>query len=146
MPTRAKSVSKRKPTLTKAKRKAWEAFSKYIRTRDAIETTRTLEYAVCVTCPRQYHIKSMDAGHWISRGHLAVLFDETNVHAQCVYCNKGLDGNAEAYRRFIEDKYGADVVEDLYIRSKQSVKYTIQDYEEIETIYKNKLKRLVENF
>lgn len=146
MPTRAKSISKRKPTLTKAKRKAWEAFSKYIRTRDAIKTTNTTEYAVCVTCPRQYHIKSMDAGHWISRGHTAVLFEERNVHAQCVYCNKGLDGNAEAYRRYIVSEYGEETAEELYILSKKSVKYSIADYEEIETYYKKKTQDLIKQY
>ncbi len=91
-------MAKRKYTLTWWKGKAWEEFSKYIRIRDALRTTGTIENAVCCSCSKIYPSFGkgcLQAGHFIPGRRAAILFEETGVHGQCYWCNSnnGLKGN-----------------------------------------------------
>ena len=105
-----------------AKKKAWEWCSKYIRLRDAIEyqknnPTVPFGYLQCCTCPAIIvYNKNCDAGHFISRGSRGgsgVYFDERNIHAQCKSCNAWHQGRQEVYRKFMLDKYGQEVIDEL---------------------------------
>ena len=120
-------------TLKGAKKKALKAMSDYIRERD--------EY-ICFTCGKLGDKKNIDAGHLFSRRHNNTLFEEKNLHAQCVYCNRYLHGNLHIYiNRFI-NKYGLAEYEKLDKDKEAQKKYYINDYLEIEKEYKIKLKRL----
>lgn len=118
-------MAKRSPRA-KAKLKAWQAFSLYIRTRDKR----------CVTCSAG---KADHAGHFIDGRHNAVLFSERGVHGQCYHCNVGLKGNKLEYWLFMEKAYGRKVIDQLIEESKQTVQYKIHDFERIEQEYKEKL-------
>lgn len=105
---------KRPPSLGGLKRKAWDAFSKFIRQRDADETG----HAKCCTCPEIRHWKGMDAGHFKSRMYENTLFDEKNVHAQCKGCNmKPNNGRPIEYAAFLEAKYGIGTVAAINARA-----------------------------
>lgn len=118
-------------TRTKAKERAWKAFSLYIRTRDYKRG--------CVTCKRKYPIKQLQAGHWIPGRHASVLFDERNCHAQCYGCNVMKKGNPILYYHYMEKRYGKKIMEELEELDKEDVHYKVSDYLEIEQFYKSKI-------
>lgn len=116
-------------TLSKAKKKAWVAFSLYIRKRDG----------KCVTCGSTVQLQ---AGHFIAGRHNSVLFDELNCHAQCYGCNVGKRGNMVAYYKFMLFQYDQDLIDELQEKDRQLVKYKVYDYLEIERIYLEKIKSI----
>lgn len=138
LPTKKPSLVK-KPSLSRAKKKAWAAFSIYIRTRDCIKTTQTKTHLNCVTCGRLVEIKKAHASHFIPGRHNATLFDERGVHGSCYACNVVLGGNGPAYYKFMLAEWGQEIIDELLRNDNQTVKYTVDDYEQLEQTYKNKL-------
>lgn len=111
--------------------KAWTACSMYIRTRDAILTTNTIDYVMCFTCGVYRPIKRMHAGHFIDGRHNATLFDEFNIHAQCPMCNYYEHGNQRIYRKRMIDKYGTNFVDALEERSRHTKTFYGFEYDEM---------------
>lgn len=87
---KVKVTTKRKKSTPRAlaKKKAWEAFSLYIRTRDCIRFTGDPEQGMCVTCKSFKPRKELQAGHFVGGRGNAVLFDERLVYSQDGYCNQ----------------------------------------------------------
>lgn len=129
-------------TLSKAKERAWDMFSKYIRTRDALRTTGTKEEAICITCDRRKSIKDLQAGHFIPGRHNSILFDERGVHAQCYGCNVPLKGNPIKYWRKMEQLHGDEVIADLERLDAQTKQFKIFEVDEIYEHFKKKLEEL----
>lgn len=122
--------------LSSFKKWTWKAFSDYIRERDNW---------TCFTCGKYATGSAMHAGHFVSRVRSATMFDERNVHAQCYACNIHKKGNGAEYAVRIIERYGADVLDELVVKSRQTHKFT---YEELEQIYqssKSRLKDLTKN-
>ncbi len=132
----------KKPTLSKLKKQAWVLFSQYIRMRDCLKTTGCTSFGLCITCGKRYHIKLLQAGHFISGRHNANLFSEKGTHAQCYNCNINLRGNTLEYRRKIIGMYGegADVI--LESEAKQIKKYSAPDMVALIEYLQNKIKEL----
>lgn len=138
----------KKDKLSTHKKKAWDNFSLYIRTRDSILTTGGLDYCVCVTCPRQYPrlgVGCIQAGHFISGRTNAVLFSEKGVHGQCYGCNTGKNGAHVQYFIWMEQTYGRDTVDQLILESNQTIKFKIWDYDRIKDLYIKKTEGLLKN-
>ena len=109
-PTRKAS----RPTLM---RKADDAFSLYIRTRDSQEFEgRSFR---CISCGRVLPIDQCDAGHYINRAHMSLRFSEDNVHGQCRFDNRFREGEISGYRKGLIKKIGEKKVELL-----EAMKYT----------------------
>jgi 4-hydroxy-3-methylbut-2-en-1-yl diphosphate synthase IspG/GcpE len=89
-------------------------FSKYIRLRYAKN-----EIAECVTCGKKQHWKKLQAGHFMSRTHYSTRWDEDNVQVQCVGCNVYHSGEQYKYSLYLGNKLS----EELYLKSKQIVKF-----------------------
>ena len=132
----------KKPKKSTIKKKAWDAFSKYIRMRDCLQTTGCTSFGLCLTCSRRYHIKLLQAGHFIAGRHNANLFSEKGTHAQCYNCNINLKGNTLEYRRQIIKLYGEGYDEVLEKEAREIRKYTVKDLEEIAETYKRKTQEL----
>jgi len=132
-----------KTEIKKAKQKAWDAFSRYIRTRDCIRFTGDPEYGMCVTCRRNYPFKQLQAGHFIAGRGSAVLFDEEAVYAQCYGCNIGRGGAHVEYFVFMEQEHGREKIDELREKRHQTVKYTLFDYERIRKEYEDKYEALL---
>lgn len=137
-------MKRKKSPQTKAKDKCWAAFSYYIRTRDCIETTGCPDWGLCVTCGKRYHIKLLQAGHFIPGRNNAVLWCEKGTHAQCYNCNINLKGNTLPYRRFIVRKYGKGYDEFLEAQANRTIQYKQHNYELMEEDYKMRTKKLRE--
>ena len=122
---------KKKPSLSAAKKKAWAAMSKWIRTKDSKDG-----YATCVTCGWTGEISSMQAGHFIPKAQgNAIYFEETNVHVQDYRCNINLGGNGPEYYSFMMQKYGQEEIDRLRALAKTTVKFKVEDYQAIEAKY-----------
>ena len=109
-------------------------FSKYIRLRDADKEG----YCRCVTCGQKYHWKKIQAGHFISRKHYSVRWNEENVHAQCVACNVFRSGEQYKYSLFL----GNEISLDLLNKSRKMVKFADYELEDMIKLYKEKIDSL----
>lgn len=127
---------------TGKKRTAWVNFARYIKARDAIETTGGLEYCKCITCGQVKPISEMDAGHMIGSRRAGILFDESMVFAQCQTCNRTNGGEYQAFKRIMIERNG----EEWYAakeRQKTTVVHTTDEsYELISKLYLEKYKAL----
>lgn len=112
------ALKPKKKANTPKDKKAWDAFSLYIRLRDANKDG----ICSCFTCGLLRHFRQIDCGHGIPRQHNATKFDEQNNHAQCKGCNKFGQGEREKYGIAVDKKYGVGTWEKLQIKSKQSSK------------------------
>ena len=144
----AKKKSK-KTDRQKAKEKAWEAFSVFIRTRDCIRFTGDPTQGKCVTCKALKPFKELQAGHFVGGRGNAVLFNEQIVYSQCGYCNQkppmGLGGNYAAYTLWMMDEgYDREQIEELLNLRHQTKVYKIHDFIELKELYEEKTKRLKE--
>src|SRR3989304_4027343 len=90
---RVKRIKKR--SFKTLKRKAWKAFSEYIRRRDADYAGRVS----CYTCGLRMHWKSAHAGHAIGGRHHAVLFDPEICRPQCYPRERPPRGQEPAFAR-----------------------------------------------
>lgn len=136
-PKKEKKKKVKALTVSKAKKRAWTAFSLYIRTKGSDRGTNR-----CVTCNRVYPITALQAGHWIPGRHNSVLFDERNCHPQCYGCNVPMKGNPIKYYHFMEETYNKKVMKELEELDKQEKQFKVYELLEIERMYNDKLEAL----
>jgi hypothetical protein len=134
-----------KSELKKAKGKAWRAFSKYIRLRDAVITTGGTECAICCTCRKQYPVEKLHAGHFLPGRTNGILFDERGVHAQCVGCNIYGGGRQAEYHLYMVEKYGHEVIDELARNKVQSCKIHQWEYEALTKEYRRRADTIMAN-
>lgn len=101
----------RKASRATLMRNADNAFSLFIRTRDA--QIYKGKYIKCISCGRVIPIDQADNGHYVNRRHMSLRFNELNCNAQCRQCNRFDEGNIQDYRRGLIDKIGESKVEML---------------------------------
>lgn len=115
----------------KAKNRAWAKFSMFVRLRDAGPDG----YVSCVTCTRNAHWRTFDAGHFITRAKESTLFDERNVNAQCKGCNRFQGGKFLQHEQAIARKHGPTVPDELKVKAGRECRRTLSDYQAIEKFY-----------
>jgi len=126
-----------KKTIQQLKKQLDRIFSQYIRLRYS-----NSEIALCFTCGKTDHWKKMQAGHFMSRRHLNTRWDETNVQVQCVRCNMFNQGEQYKFGKLLDVRIGDRTSEYLEWKSKQILKLSRLDYEEMIAKYKEKVKEL----
>ncbi len=131
----------KKVSIKTMKVRAWKAFSRFIRLRDCLKTTGTIEYGECVSCDETVPFKDLDAGHFVPK-RSGNYFSERGVNAQCQSCNRYKNGNQLEYRRELIRRYGDGVDEELEREQKQIKKFTVLELQELEKYYINKTKEL----
>ena len=129
----------------KLKKEVWELFSKYIRLRDCLRTTGSIDWGECITCnnPPQHRFGDLDAGHFISGRRNGNLFSKKGCHAQCRRCNRFLHGNQLEYRRQIIKLYGQGYDEILEAEARQIKKFSVAELPEMKEYYTQKVKELL---
>lgn len=125
----------KKSEKSKAKLKAWKAFSKYIRTRDCLRFTGDPDEGICVTCRQTYPFKKLQAGHFIGGRGNSVLFDERLVFSQCYACNVGRSGAYVEYFVFMEKEWGREKIDEFRALKRDTKIYKVYDYIAIEREY-----------
>jgi hypothetical protein len=123
-----------KLTLKGAKKKAWTAFSLYIRTKYSKDGMCT-----CFTCDREYPIKEIQAGHGVPGRSNSVLFLEEIVRPQCPGCNVFQAGRYDVFIPKLIEMYGLDGYKEFQRMKNDTKKLTINDFLDIEREYKEAL-------
>lgn len=126
----------KKKTTSQLKKILDGLFSQYIRLKDSNGNG----FCTCVTCGKSGHWKTMQNGHYISRQHLALRFDETNCHVQCPGCNVFKGGNYTSYALFMLNKYGEKRLQ--WLEQQKHVITKDYPYEEKITEYTTRIKNL----
>ncbi|WP_119735615.1 recombination protein NinG [Pseudomonas sp. Larv2_ips] len=121
-------------------REAQAAVNEYVRLRDA--------HLPCISCDSTPNDNDLmtgsrwDAGHYRSVGACPELrFEPSNIHRQCVKCNRNLSGNAVEYRIRLVQRIGAEKVawlEGLH----PPCKYTVEEIKAIKAKYREMTREL----
>ena len=138
-----KKMVKKRQTVSSLKNKIVPVFSKYVRLRDCLLTTGSIEYGECISCGNQFEYKDLDAGHFIPK-HNANLFSERGVNAQCRYCNSFKHGNQFEYSLGLIERYGKDAPMELRAEARQYKKFTVPELEQMLVEFKSKIRELEE--
>lgn len=130
-----KKKTKRGKSPLKAKKDlAWKLCSHYIRRKYANENG----FCSCVTCGIKKHWKEMQAGHFIPGRNNSILFEETNIHPQCVKCNMyDKELSKINYYNFMIVEYGQEEVLRLMDLKDKVVKITESDFEDLIEYYRD---------
>lgn len=127
-----------KTSYSTNKRKADEAFSLFIRTRDA-QPYQGRAFK-CISCGMVLPITQADCGHYVNRQHMSLRYSEQNCSAQCRKCNRFDEGNMQGYRKGLIQKIGEEKVELLEAMKHQTNKLSAFELGELEKYYKKKTK------
>lgn len=122
----------KKLSLSQAKKRAWKAYSLYIRLKDADPQGMV----TCYTCDKKYHYKKMNAGHGIAGRTNSILFEDKIVRCQCAGCNIWGGGKYSIFTRKLIDELGLNGYDVMITQSRQTKKYTVQELLDIEEKYK----------
>ena len=137
-----KAKTKKRRSISSAKAACWKVFSRYIRLRDCLRTTGSLEYGECFTCDASLGFDQLQAGHFIPGRHNANLFSERGVHSQCRACNILRHGEPLEYRRQVIKLYGAGADEELEQEAGETKKFTVQGLDDLRRHYENEIVKL----
>lgn len=105
------------------RKKAWKAFSAYIRRREADYR----DWNTCFTCGKRSHWKELQAGHFVDGRNNTVLYDPRLVKPQCRNCNLFLKGNKVQYTLKMLEKYTPQEIAEM--ESLKRVKKPMSAYE-----------------
>jgi len=123
----------KKPTRSKLVKKLDTVFSQYIRLSNADNNKN----CICVTCNKTFFWKEIQAGHFMSRKHYSIRWDERNVKPQCAGCNVFRYGEQYKYSLYLGNKLSEKLLEE----SRKLVKFTNVELEEMIQKYSQRLKK-----
>ena len=129
MPKNAK-----KPIKGKLVKKLDIVFSRWVRMSNADHRG----FCECVTCGKKEHWKQIQAGHFMSRRHYSTRWDEDNVKPQCKACNVFNQGRQYEYSIYL----GKDLSDDLLAKSRQTIKFSAYDIQQMIDIYEVRIKKM----
>lgn len=133
---------KKSKSLSLAKKRCWQYFSTYIRTKECIETTGSPFSGICVTCGRESDYRELQAGHFLSSRCNSILFEESGVHIQDKACNLFKHGNIENYYPYMLKRYGQKEIDRLKKLKATTRKYTIEELDSLTEELKEKIKNI----
>ena len=108
---RKKAEKKKKAeSVTTLKKKLDAIFSLYIRQKYADDSGNV----ECYTCGVVKPIKAIQNGHFWSRSHLSVRWDEDNCRCQCSGCNVFKHGNYIVYTTKLLNEIGEEEFDKLW--------------------------------
>jgi len=96
----------------------------------------------CYTCGKIDDYKAMQCGHYISRQHMSLRWDETNCRVQCPGCNVFKHGNYTEYSYRLLKEIGRKGIDDLMKKKNEIKQWTIPQLEEMIEHYSNEIKSL----
>ena len=123
----------RKGRYSGLKSRYWDYFSDKIRLRDFVK------YGKCISGGEGFkRWQDSQAGHFISAGNcgFSLLFDETNVSAECQYDNAFNSNHQLLYAENLDKRYGKGTAENLkerykeyHFKGKTTKEWTKREYE-----------------
>lgn len=100
----------------------------------------------CISCHTPLTNRKFDAGHYYPTTYEAIRFEETNVHGQCVPCNRNKHGNLHEYKKNITNRISVDQLQWLEDNRHNRLKLTIPEIKEMILTYKEKIKQLKKTY
>ncbi len=133
--------SKKKTERQKKIGHADDWFSRWVR----LEESNENGIGQCFCCGKPIEAKYNDCGHFESRRHMATRWDRINCHLQSKDCNAKMGDPEvnERYRKALIRKYGDKVVENLRIKSRNTMKVDNFTLDLIISESKQKVKELM---
>lgn len=95
----------------------------------------------CISCDKPLNSK-YDAGHYYPTTYQYLRFNEDNIHAQCVQCNRDKHGNTHEYTIRLEKKIGFDRLQKLHNDRHKRLELSIHEIKDLIKVYKQKIKEL----
>jgi hypothetical protein len=120
-------------------RKADDAFSLFIRTRDSQPYEG--KAFKCISCGRILPIDQADCGHYMNRQHMSLRYSELNCNAQCRQCNRFDEGNFSGYTEGLYEKIGEQKTKLLWAQKNITNKITNFELEILAKHYKAETKK-----
>lgn len=111
-------------------------FSRYIRHKYADENG----LVQCYTCPSKEPIAIIENGHYISRKHMFLRWDERNCRPQCNVCNSMKHGNMAVYTQNLEKELPG-ITDILMEESRTVYKWSQYELKSMISEYSRKLKQ-----
>ena len=124
----------KKKTASKLRKEVDKWFSLWVR----ISNSDEYGMCTCITCGTRKHWKEIQAGHFMSRRHMATRWHEDNVKPQCVKCNMYSQGEQFKFAQAL----GLKLANKMQKISVTSVKYTANELEYMVMDLKKKVKEL----
>lgn len=124
----------KKPIKSKLIKKLDIIFSQYVRNKYANKQGMVK----CFTCDREYPVKNIQNGHFMSRKHMSTRWQEENCRPQCYSCNIMKQGMQYEYGK----RLGKKTAEKMYMLSKEIVKFSVDDLQEMIEHYQKELKKM----
>ena len=113
-------------------------FSEYIRLRDCVKTTGTVDRCACISCGKPCCGHLLHCWHFVTRWHKSVRWEEKNANWQCCACNTFNAGEQYKHWKAIDRKYGEWTADRLVAMWNQTKKWTLDDLEWMIITFKNK--------
>ena len=107
-------------------------FSLYIRLRDALPNG----YFRCIACGRIKPFAQADCGHFHSRRHMSVRFEEDNCSVECRSCNRFSADHLIGYQKNLIKKIGQARFDKLAWKASQSKHWCDFELKELIKYYK----------
>lgn len=116
----------------------WYLFSLVIRNRDV------KKYGTCISCGRAITVDTCDAGHFIPAGSCgpSLLFDFTNVNAECSHCNAWDGLHLFGYAKNLDKRYGDGTAETLLATHRQRKEFDLAEKDFTRKEYVTKINEL----
>lgn len=124
----------KKPVKSKLVKKLDIIFSQYVRNKYADNKGMVK----CFTCDREYPVKNIQNGHFMSRQHMATRWHLDNCRPQCYGCNVMQQGKAYEFSK----RLGKRKAEKMYHLSKTIVKFSVDDLQDMIEHYQKELKKM----
>jgi hypothetical protein len=129
----------KKPKINSLKKTADRLFSELIRRRAVDNYYGTVQ---CVTCGAWGDWRSMDCGHYESRRHNNTRYDKRNCAPQCHRCNRFEEGRKFQFGKYLVEKYGEGIIEELRQLAYTNKRFTIEELQEMIKQFKKELGEL----
>ena len=137
---RLKKAKKKKPSISKLKKIAWDLLSKIKR----LEYSDKAGYVQCYTCGRKLYWKKAQAGHGFSGRGNAILFEEDIIRPQCYGCNCCSSGKLDIFTYNLRTEHGDEKFDYLWRLKHTQKKFHTWELEERILVYKKRLQELIE--
>ena len=110
---------------------------------------RKVGQCVCVTCGKvqawDSGIKGMHCGHFLASRRNSIVLEEDNVAPQCSHCNYYASGVAAAFRHWMEQVRGIEVIERLERLKSDIRKFSREELVDLRLGYLDRLKAAVDS-
>ena len=124
----------KKKSAAKLRKEVDKWFSLWVR----ISNSDEYGMCTCITCGARKHWKEIQAGHFMSRKHMATRWHSDNVKPQCVKCNMYSQGEQFRFAQAL----GLKLANKMQKISVTSVKFTANELEYMVMDLKKKVKEL----